>query len=267
MGTLPLSYQWYKDGLSISGATDSFLVLSSVQPTDDAVYSVVVKNALGAAISSNAALIVLLSLPPALDASALTWVTGGSAPWIGQTRTTHDGVDAAQSGVVSHNAQSWLETVVIGPGTLSFWWKVSSEFDFDFLEFRTNGTLAARISGEVPWQQQMYNLADGVQVLRWRYVKDASATVGKDLGWLDEVLFASVRPTILMSDGGFGFNSNRFGFNITGPSGQVVVVEGSSNLVIWTSLVTNTLGSGPYYFSDPYATNFSQRFYRARLLP
>jgi hypothetical protein len=227
--------------------------LFNVQNADDGVYSVVITNTIGAAISSNAVLTVILPLPVALDTTALTWTSAGSVAWLGQVRTTHDGVDAAQSGVVSHNEQSWLETAVTGPGTLSFWWKVSSEFDFDFLEFRTNGTLAARISGEVPWQQQMYNLADGVQVLRWRYVKDASATVGKDLGWLDEVLFASVRPTILMSDGGFGFNSNRFGFNITGPSGQVVVVEGSSNLVIWTSLVTNTLGSGPYYFSDPYA--------------
>jgi uncharacterized delta-60 repeat protein len=265
-GTLPLAYQWYKDGMAISGETNTSLTLFNVQNADDGVYSVVITNTIGAAISSNAVLTVILPLPVALDTTALTWTSAGSVAWLGQVRTTHDGVDAAQSGVVSHNEQSWLETAVTGPGTLSFWWKVSSEFDFDFLEFRTNGSLAARISGEEPWQQQTFSLGNGLHVLRWRYAKDQSASFGGDLGWLDELLFTSARPTILIGDGNLGMRSNRFGFNLSGQSGQVVVVEGSSNLVIWTSLITNTLGGGPHYFSDRDATNFSQRFYRARLL-
>ena len=267
-GLAPLTTQWYRDGEVIPGATNSILRLSSVpQGADGSLYSVMVINALGAVISSNATLTVVPPLAVALDALALTWGSGGHAPWIGQASTTHDGTDAAQSGVLTHGQQSWVETVVIGPGSLGFWWKVSSESDYDFLEFRTNGVLAARISGEIPWQQRSVQLANGLQVLRWRYTKDGSGDAGKDRGWLDEAVFISSRPRILVNENSFGFSSNRFGFSINGADGQIVVVEGSTNLLIWTALTTNTLGSGLSHFSDPRWTNFPQRFYRAVVLP
>jgi subtilisin family serine protease len=60
---------------------------------------------------------------------------------------------------------------------------------------------------------------------------------------------------------------NQFGFDITGGSNQVVVVEASTNLVSWTALATNTLGATPLRFIDSGWTNFPQRFYRAKLVP
>lgn len=54
---------------------------------------------------------------------------------------------AAQSGTITHSQESWLETTVTGPGQLGYWWSVSSEASFDFLECYTNGVRAARISG------------------------------------------------------------------------------------------------------------------------
>ncbi|MBV9928552.1 MAG: immunoglobulin domain-containing protein [Acidobacteria bacterium] len=62
-GTAPLSYQWYKDGSLISGATSSSLSLSNVQSGDAGGYSVVVSNAAGTATSSTAALTVTDQLP------------------------------------------------------------------------------------------------------------------------------------------------------------------------------------------------------------
>jgi hypothetical protein len=58
--------------------------------------------------------------------------------------------------------------------------------------------------------------------------------------------------------------TNKFGFNITGTSGLVIVVEASSSLSnpAWSSMETNTLVSGLAYFSDPHWTNFTARFYR-----
>jgi hypothetical protein len=80
---------------------------------------------------------------------------------------------------------------VVGPGTLSFWWSISSEFTYDYLEFLTNGTRAALISGEVPWENQTYALGPGNQLLRWRYQKDSSDSNGQDTAWLDEVTFTA----------------------------------------------------------------------------
>lgn len=62
-GTAPLSYQWYKDGSLIPGATTSSLSLSNVQFSDAGGYSVVVGNAAGTATSNTAALSVTDQLP------------------------------------------------------------------------------------------------------------------------------------------------------------------------------------------------------------
>jgi hypothetical protein len=130
-------------------------------------------------------------LPLAVDSPGLVFTTTGDFPWLGQIGTTRDGVDAAQSGVIGHSQDSWCETTVSGPGNLSFWWQVSSETGFDYLEFHIDGVLqSGRISGNVGWQQQNFALSGGVHTLRWRYVKDDSISAGADSGWVDEVIWA-----------------------------------------------------------------------------
>jgi hypothetical protein len=73
-------------------------------------------------------------------------------------------------------------------------------------------------------------------------------------------------PQIMTSDGFCGFLTNQFGFNLCGAFGQTIVLDGSTDLVNWTPLVTNTVGAAnPFYFYDPCWTNFGLRFYRGRL--
>ena len=43
----------------------------------------------------------------------------------------------------------------------------------------------------------------------------------------------------------FGVVSNQFGFNVTGQSNWVIVLEATSDFTNWTPLTTNTLGSSP----------------------
>jgi C1A family cysteine protease len=200
-GTPPLRYQWRKNGSSIAGATNSSLALTNVQSSDAGTFSVVVSNGSGSATSSNATLTVLatLSLADATDASSLTWTTGGSASWMGETTVTHDGADAAVSGGIAHSQSSWLQTTVQGPGNLTFWWKVSSEMSYDLLSFLVDGVQSNAISGEVAWSQKSYDLPPGSHTLRWQYSKDASVNSGSDAGWIDQATFvasAAVAPTI-----------------------------------------------------------------------
>jgi hypothetical protein len=77
--------------------------------------------------------------------------------------------------------------------------------------------------------------------------------------------YEAASPQIITNDGSFGFQANQFGFNVSGAFGATIVVDGSSNLVDWVPLLTNTVSGNPFYFSDPAATNLSARFYRARL--
>ncbi|MGA3283416.1 MAG: leucine-rich repeat domain-containing protein [Verrucomicrobiota bacterium] len=71
-------------------------------------------------------------------------------------------------------------------------------------------------------------------------------------------------PQVQTSGAGFGVRTNRFGFNITGNSNLVIVVQACTNLAnpIWASVATNTLTGGSSYFSDPQWTNYTCRFYR-----
>jgi uncharacterized delta-60 repeat protein len=124
----------------------------------------------------------------AIEGESLSWTTGGTTPWVAQTAVSHDASDAARSGSVSDDEESWLQTNVTGPGVLSFWWKVSSEEDYDHLEFYLNGIRqGGRISGETDWVQSTFTLPGGTHTLRWNYAKDFSDSSGSDMGWLDQV--------------------------------------------------------------------------------
>ncbi len=52
----PLHYQWHFNGTPVTGATNSLLTLSSAQPEQAGQYNVLIFNAAGSAVSSNAAL-------------------------------------------------------------------------------------------------------------------------------------------------------------------------------------------------------------------
>jgi len=129
-----------------------------------------------------------MNLGEAVDNTALTWTTGGTSGWFGQSSIFMNGGDAAQSGVISHNQSSYIQTTVTGPKTLKFYWKVSSEGGYDFLKFFIDGVeQSGSISGGVDWRQKTYQLSSGSRILKWVYSKDGSVNSGSDAGWLDKV--------------------------------------------------------------------------------
>ena len=60
-GTAPFSYQWYKAGVSIAGATSASYVISGVQLTDAGTYYAYIANSAGSTTSDNAVLTVNLA--------------------------------------------------------------------------------------------------------------------------------------------------------------------------------------------------------------
>jgi hypothetical protein len=131
----------------------------------------------------------LAAIAKAVDQPAWTFATSPSANWWWQAAVAHDGSDAARSAFIADNQVSFFETTgSFGAGTVSFWWKVSSEPGADLLRFSIDGAVQDAIDGEVGWQQKSYPLTAGSHTLKWEYAKDASGAGGIDAAWVDEVV-------------------------------------------------------------------------------
>jgi RHS repeat-associated protein len=133
-------------------------------------------------------------LAEAVD-SGLSYTTGGDANWQPTNWPYHYGGDAAE-GTAWDDGASWLQTEVQGAGTITFWWKVSSEANSDYLEFYVDDVLKDAISGEVNWQQKSYTInTSGTHTLKWRYAKDDDEySEGDDCGWVDQVQWSGQVP-------------------------------------------------------------------------
>jgi hypothetical protein len=132
------------------------------------------------------------TLGDAVDNTALTWTTGGNANWAVDTSTYYYGTSSAKSGTITDNQNTYIQTTVTGAGTLTFYWKVSSESSYDYLRFYIDGTeQTGSISGEVSWTQKSFSIASGSHTLKWAYTKDGSVSSGSDCGWLDKVVFTA----------------------------------------------------------------------------
>ena len=196
-----------------------------------------------------------------LNQTNLTWTSGGDVPWFGQTLVTHDGVSAAQSGVIGDFGMSELATTVVGPGLLTYWHKISSETNFDYLELYFNDELQPnRISGEVNWQPQTLMVPAGEQVLRWRYTKDKDSSFETDAAWVDEVTY--VQLSWLELTRGL---SNSFPMQLTlhVTPGELYEVLHSTNLVNWLTYASLVATNSEMLLLDTNAPA-PRRFYRLR---
>ena len=161
-----------------------------------------------------------MSLASALDAKGLVWNTSGGDVWIPQRAITSDGVDAAVSGDAT-GGDNLLETSVLGPGTLSWFWKINAAGwagvdasvdgrDIAYLETTGDWTSAStQISGEGPhsvrfafWTEEGCTSSDRAYLDRVSWtgtpVPRATQTTPEDIphAWLDRW------PDILAKNGG-----------------------------------------------------------------
>ncbi|MBI3850123.1 MAG: Ig-like domain-containing protein [Verrucomicrobia bacterium] len=200
----------------------------------------------------------------------LTWSTSGNVPWLVQTNTVLAGSFSARSGVIGDNQTSSLSfTTNFGGGTASFYFKVSSEQNFDFLNFYVDGVLQQQWSGEVGWTSFSFPLPGGTHTLEWRYIKDANVSLGLDAAFIDNVnlpfsvgIDASTPAHLQMVrqlDGSLLLQ-------IQGQTNQQYVIQGTTSLtppVAWQNLSTNIATGGMIQFIDPGTATNPIRFYRA----
>jgi hypothetical protein len=231
---------WFYNDVEIPGETNTTLRLRDVTATDTGNYKVLATNSAGFAWSQTATLTVV-PLP-----------------------TVGEALDALRSGAIGDGQSSWVETTVNGPGSVTFWWKASSEAGFDPLRFLTNGTEQARLSGEQDWQQRTLPIATGAQTLRWQFQKDGSSAGGQDRAWLDQVAYTPLpgvkQPVQLVPRQTYRFG--QFRFTLLGQPGSSPQVQASTNLVDWEPVTTVSNATGAVQVNDPGAEARKGRFYR-----
>ena len=93
-GSLPMTYQWQRNGADMSGATNLNYVIVNAQPSHAGAYSVRIANAGGNTSSSNALLTVT---PPDTNGPTMTFARYGIAPLV-------DGLVVSNSDTFSVNA-------------------------------------------------------------------------------------------------------------------------------------------------------------------
>ena len=146
--------------------------------------------------------VVQRPIAEALDATELAWSEGGltfaQGSWFGElSGTASDGVDHATHYPILDSAEASVSTEISGPGSLSFWWKVSSELNGDYLGFYWNDVqhpAVTPMSGDSGWQQRTVAIPQGNHTVRWTYAKNGSVAAGLDAAWLDQVVFTPGPP-------------------------------------------------------------------------
>jgi hypothetical protein len=129
------------------------------------------------------------------DFSKYDWQHSGNANWVVVSDIKYEGSYCGQSGTISDNEQSVLEVSVnTGIGSVSFYCKVSSEADEDYLRFYIDDELQDTWSGEQDWSLQEYAITSGPRTLKWSYEKDASMSAGSDCGWIDNITIIGEMP-------------------------------------------------------------------------
>lgn len=181
-------------------------------------------------------------VPAPTEVIITNFTTGGAANWYSQTTNVHTPPEAWQSGAVGDSQLTWLQTTVTGPGTVSFWWAVTSESCCDPLEFQVDGSTQTNIAGSGAWQRQSWPLGSGTHTLKWLYSKDGSVATGFDAGWVDDVVFT---PLV-------GGSTTNPPVIVTNPVSQVVA-EYSQVLFSVVATGTPPLFYQWYYYGNPIA--------------
>jgi carboxypeptidase D len=112
--------------------------------------------------------------------------TGGDADWFVTTGIVHSGSYSARAGDINDRDVSWMTRTVAG-GDLGFWYRVSSEDNYDWFNFSVDGDQKIHASGQGAWTYYATTLAPGMHDLRWEYTKDISVSEGSDTVWIDDL--------------------------------------------------------------------------------
>ncbi len=125
------------------------------------------------------------------------WTFGGNAKWVPDSIWQYEGNYCVKSGGIGINQSSSFSVNyrVLTYDSISFYRKVSSEENYDMLNFYINDTIVGQWSGELDWERVSFPVVAGIHNFKWEYTKDPAVSVGLDAAFIDFIEFPSIQFT------------------------------------------------------------------------
>jgi len=274
-GSPPLVYNWYKNGILISGAHSAVCTNTSVQYSDyGAQYACLVTNAYGAALSSNATLTV--TLPSLVQNGGFEtggfddWTPGGnfiSCAVTDQAPYVHSGQFGAELGPASTPAYlSQTLPTTIGQLYLVSCWLYSSGQTPNSFSLSWNGTnLLNQLNiGDVLWTNLQYQITATVTntVLTFGFRNDPSY-----FGLDDIAVYPLTGPSPQIQSASLA--NSTFTFSWDTQMNQTYQVQTSTNLAqgVWVNWGAPLATTNTTLTVTNATTAAQMQFYRIVLLP
>ncbi len=144
------------------------------------------------------------------DFSAFEWDFAGDADWTITSSGPYEGMYSAKSGAIGDESESELIVTmdIVADDEISFFRKVSSEANYDYLRFYIDGVQKSEWAGEENWDSFSYPVTGGTHTFKWSYEKDDSVASGEDCAWIDYIVFPGVAtpPVSVNEHLAVGFN-------------------------------------------------------------
>ena len=117
------------------------------------------------------------------------WTNDPMNPWIIENSHHYDGNFCAKSAPIDHDqlSQLTLNFYSTDEGEISFFRRVSTEANYDFLVFYIDEVEQDRWSGDYGWRGFSYPTTAGWHNYKWVYIKDHSVNGGSDAAWIDYI--------------------------------------------------------------------------------
>jgi hypothetical protein len=301
-GTKPFHYQWLHNGSEITGATNTELVLTSVQKSDEGLYSVIISNEVGSVTSAPAMLSVnqfpiadasatklFWTSPNGIDANVVldgsrssdpdgdplthVWFTASSpiATGMVQVVTLPVGIHAVDLEVddgLAQDTDSITVSVLTAGQSVERLQSLVGESDLTDTQPMLSSLNAALVSIDRGSLKSAVNQLHAFQNKLRAQVAPFDPVLAAEL--------AQVAAQVIDALGGDGslrgagkirsLNRPASGgtlLRIEAAAGYVYIVEASCDLVDWEAVGTTTLQpDGTFEFDDAQAANLPCRFYR-----
>lgn len=125
------------------------------------------------------------------ELTVLPWIRGGNVLPNTATTLKNSGLKSLQFGYITHNQKSNISITVslTKIQELSFYYRTSSEQNYDFLRLYVDNQLIQQWSGIPTTKFTLYktSISQGSHTIKWEYSKNGNISNNADTQWIDDI--------------------------------------------------------------------------------